>query len=213
MRRPRWITCSVFAGFLILGGCFGGQPTQDYYYRLNVPDPETRFNPTPLNGTLQVARPRADALTGERHLVYRQDGNISRLNHHAYHRWVDSPTLLLQQEMAHYLRKAGLAQQVVIPEMRVKADYILSCRMAKLERVLDHSPRVILELELGITSMNDRQPLLLRSYREEQPSRNQDVAASINAYNQALSKILNRFLADASQLSFVQLTDTKARRE
>ncbi len=202
-----WLTGSTIFGLLLLSGCLGGQPSPDYFYRLHVPDPSTRLDPSPLNGTLQVTRPWANALTSERHLVYRKDGNTSQLNHHAYHRWVDSPTLLFQQEMTQYLRKAGLAQQVVTPEMRTKADYALSCRIARLERVLDQSPRVILELELGITSMKDRRTLLLRTYREEQQTKDLEVAASIKAYNQALANILNRFITDTSKLSFVQLTD------
>lgn len=198
---------STIFGFLLLSGCLSGQPSPDYFYRLNLPDPATRLDPSPLNGTLQVTRPWADALTAERHLVYRKDGNASQLNHHAYHRWVDSPTLLLQQEMTQYLRKAGLAPQVVTPKMRTKADYVLSCRIAKLERVLDQSPRVILELELGITSIKDRRTILLRTYREELQTRNAEVAASIKGYNQALSNILHRFMTDASKLSLLQLTD------
>ncbi len=204
-----WPISGLMFIILLLSGCFGGQSSPDYFYRLNVAAPETHLDPSPLQGTLQVTRPWADALTSERHLVYRKDNNISQLNHHAYHRWIDSPTLLLQQEITRYLRKAGLAQQVVTPEMRTKADYALSCRIARLERVLDHSPRVILELELGITSMKDRRTLLLRNYREEYPTTNLEVASSINAYNQALAKILHRFISDTSQLSLLKLTDTK----
>jgi len=203
------LLCHLVIGALLLSGCFGGQPSPDYFYRLTVPDPDAQFDPAPLQGTLQITRPRADALTSERHLVYRKDNNISQLNHHAYHRWVDSPTLLLQQEITHYLRKAGLAQQVVTPEMRTKADYALSCRIAKLERVLEQSPRVILELELGITSMKDRRTILLRTYHEEQPTTDLEVSSSIRAYNQALASILNRFLTDTSKLSLLKLTNTK----
>ena len=202
-----WLTGSPIFGLLLLSGCLGGQPSPDYFYRLNLPDPATHLDPSPLNGTLQVTRPWTDALTSERHLVYRKDGNTAQLNHHAYHRWVDSPTLLLQQEMTQYLRKAGFAPQVVTPKMRTKADYALSCRIAKLERVLDQSPRIILELELGITSLKNRRMLLLRTYREEIQTRNLEVAASIKAYNQALSNILHRFITDTSKLSLLQLTD------
>jgi cholesterol transport system auxiliary component len=210
MKKPyrMWLICQCVVGALVLTGCLGGQPSPDYFYRLNVADPETRLDPVPLRGTLQVTRPWADALTSERHLVYRKDDNISQLNHHAYHRWVDSPTLLLQQEMTHYLRKAGLAQQVVTPEMRTKADYALSCRISKLERVLDQNPRVILELELGITSMNDRRTVLLRTYREEKPTTDLEVGTSIEAYNQALATILHRFITDASKLPLLKLTNT-----
>ena len=204
-----WTLICITSGLLLLNGCLGGQPSPDYYYRLNVQAPDVHLDPAPLQGTLQVVRPRADALTSARHLVYRKDGNVSQLNHHAYHRWVDAPTLLLQQELTQYLRKAGLAEQVVTPGMRTKADYFLSCRIAKLERVLDESPRVIMELELGITSMKDRSTLLLRMYREEIHTTEKEVAHSIHAYNQALSQILHRFLTDASKLSLIKLTNSK----
>ena len=203
-----WFNTLTLLSLFVLSGCLGGHPTPDNYYRLNVPEPAVRLDPPPLKGTLQVVRPRADALTSERHLVYRKGGNVSQLNHHAYHRWVDSPTLLLQQELTQYLRKAGIAQQVVTPAMRTKADYALSCRIAKLERVLDESPRVIMELELGMTSMADRRTILLRTYHEEIPTTEKEVATSIQAYNQALSNILSRFLTDASKLSFLQLTNS-----
>ena len=203
-----WQICLWLVSALTLTGCFGGQPSPDYFYRLNLADPETRLESAPLGGTLQITRPWADALTSERHLIYRKNDRTSQLNHHAYHRWVDSPTLLIQQEITQYLRKAGLAQHVVTPEMRTKADYALSCRIAKLERVLDQSPRVVVELELGITSMKERRTLLLHTYREEQPTEDMDVSSSIKAYNHALSTVLNRFLTDASKLSLLKLTNT-----
>ena len=184
-----------------IGGCIGGPAPQDHFYRLELLAPATPLNPAPLNGTLQVMRPWADALTGERPLLYRQNSEASQLHRHAYHRWVDSPTLILQQEIARYLRASQIAEQVVTPELRVKADYLLSCRILKFERVLGDSPRVVMELELGLTHMKDRQALMLQTYREEQKANGDGVAASVGAYNLALSNILNRFLADTSSLA------------
>jgi ABC-type uncharacterized transport system auxiliary subunit len=91
-----------------------------------------------------------------------------------------------------------MADQVTTPELRARADYLLSCRIAKLERVLDGSPRVVMELELGITHLKDRHTLLLHTYREEQKTNGNGVVASIVAYNIALTNILNQFLADVS---------------
>ena len=191
----------LLAILVTLGGCVGGQPPQDHFYRLELPVPDTTLNPPPLNGTLQVIRPWADALTGERLLLYRKNNEASQVRRHAYHRWVDSPTLILQQEIARYLRASRIAEQVVTPELRVKADYLLSCRILKFERVLGDSPRVVMELELGLTHMKDRQALMLQTYREEQKANGDGVTASVGAYNLALSNILNRFLADTSSLA------------
>ena len=190
----------LLASTLSLGGCLGGPAPQDHFYRLELPGPTTRLDPPPLNGTLQVTRPWADALTSERQLLFRQNHGSSRLHRHAYHRWVDSPTLILQQEIARYLRRAHIAKQVVTPELRVKVDYVLNCRIAKLEQVLDDSPRVVMELELSITHVNDRQALMLETYHEEQATESPGISASVIAYTHALTNILNRFLDDSSRL-------------
>ncbi len=196
----KWGGNLILAGILWLGGCLGGPAPPDHFYRLELPDPNTRLDPPPLKGTLQVTRPWADALTSERQLLFRKNHESSRLRRHAYHRWVDSPTLILQQEIAHYLRTSHIAEQVVTPELRVNVDYLLTCRIAKMEQVLDDSPRVVMELELGITHVKDRQVLLLQTYREEQATESPRASTAVIAYNRALTNILNRFLADSSQL-------------
>ena len=195
--RAAWLLAVV----MVLGGCPGGPAPQNHYYRLDLPDSKPRFDLPPLNGTLLVTRPWADALTSERNLLYRQNSGPSRLRRHTRHRWVDSPTQMLQQEIARYLRGTRIADRVVTPELRTNVDYLLSCRIVNLERVLDGSPRVLMELELGITRMRDRHPLVHQTYRQEQEANDNGVDASIFAYNQALTTILDRFLADSSGLA------------
>jgi len=198
--RIGWIRTLVLASVLAVGGCLSGPAPTDQFYQLELPEPQRQFDTPPLKGTLQVTRPETNALTGERPLLYRQDSGSTQVHRYAYHRWVDSPTIMLQQEMTRYLRTSHLANQVVTPKFRVKVDYILSCQILKLERLLDGSPRVVMELELGITSIQDNQTLLLQTYREEQSANGDGIDASVVAYNQALSEILNRFLADSSML-------------
>ncbi|MGB0908772.1 MAG: ABC-type transport auxiliary lipoprotein family protein [Nitrospirales bacterium] len=192
-----WILSSL--GFF-LASCMGGPAPQDHYYRLELPEPTSQFHAPPLQGTLQITRPWADALTSERHLLYRQNMKTSQVFRHAYHRWSDSPTLILQQQIAHYLRGSGIASQVVTPELRVKANYQFSCRISKMERVLDNSPRVIIELELGVIHMRNREAMLLRTYYEELPINTHKISDSIEGYNQALTIILNQFIKDTSNL-------------
>jgi ABC-type uncharacterized transport system auxiliary subunit len=188
------------AGVLSLAGCLSGPAPTDQFYQLELPEPQDKFDTPPLKGTLQVTRPEANALTRERPLLYRQNSGSNQVHRHTYHRWADSPTIMLQQEITRYLRASHLANQVVTPTFRVKVHYILSCQILKLERILDGSPRVVMELELGITSIQDNQALLLQTYREEQSANGDGINASVVAYNQALSKILSRFLADSSML-------------
>ncbi len=191
----------VVSTLVLLGGCLSvGKAPSDHFYRLELTAPDLRFDSSVLPGTIQVTRPSADALTGERYLLYRENGQSMQVRHHPYHQWMDSPTLIIQQEIARYLRSSGLSDHVVTPEHRARVDYLLSCRIAKFERVLDDSPRVVMELEIGLTHMRTREPLLLQRYREEHPTRGEGVAASIEAYDQALAQILKRFVADASNI-------------
>ena len=188
------------AGIMALAGCFSAPAPPDQFYQLELREPETTFETPPLGGTLQVRRPEAIALTGERPLLYRQNRQSSQIHRYGYHRWVDSPTIMLQQEITRHLRRARLADQVVTPQLRVKVDYILSCQILKLERIVDGSPSVVMELELGITSIQDNRALLLQTYREEQPANGDGIDATVAAYNQALSTILSRLLVDASKI-------------
>ena len=199
-RSPLWLQALLLVSILSVAGCLGEPAPTDQFYQLELREPETTFETPPLRGTLQVRRPEANALTGERLLLYRQNRESSQIHRYGYHRWVDSPTIMLQQEMTRHLRRARLADQVVTPQLRVKVDYILSCRILKLERYVDGSPSVVMELELGITSIQDNRALLLQTYREEQPANGDGIDASIAAYNQALSTILSRLLVDASRI-------------
>ena len=207
-QRCRLKALGILGPLVMLSGCLSvGTAPPDHFYRLELTAPDLRFDSSVLPGTIQVTRPSADALTGERYLLYRENGQSMQVRHHPYHQWMDSPTLIIQQEIARYLRSAQLSDHVVTPEHRARVDYLLSCRIAKFERVLDDSPRVVMELELGLTHMRNREPLLLQTYREEQPTRGEGVAASIEAYDQALGKILKRFVADASNIPLTAKTE------
>jgi ABC-type uncharacterized transport system auxiliary subunit len=161
--RIKGVRTLFIASVMAVGGCLSGPAPTDQFYQLELPDPQRQFDTPPLGGTLQVTRPWANALTGERPLLYRQDSESTQVHRYAYHRWVDSPTIMIQQEMTRYLRTSHLADQVVTPKFRVKVDYILSCQILKLERLLDGSPRVVMELELGISSIQYNRALQLQN--------------------------------------------------
>lgn len=199
-KRIKWLRRLFVVTVLAVGGCLSGPAPTDQFYQLELPEPIHKFDTPPLNGTLQVTRPEANAVMGERPLLYRQNSQSTQVHRYTYHRWVDSPTILLQQEMTRYLRASFLADQVITPQFRVKVNYLLSSRILKLERIVDGSHRVVLELELGITSIRDNQALLIKTYREEESANGTNMEDSVVAYNQALAKILNRFLEDVSIL-------------
>ena len=134
-------------------------------------------------------------MTTGRAVLYRDDGS-KEIQQHAYDHWVDSPTLMLQQAFATYLRGAGVAETVVTPETRVDVDWRLGGRLLRFERVLGSTPRIVLQVELVLTKSGSRELLLLQTYTEERPTSGSGVEASVEAFDQALAAVLQRFVAD-----------------
>ncbi len=180
-----------------LGACASGPAPRDRFFRLELPEPCASFAEPVYPGTLVVRRPRADALTSERNLLYRS-GDSSEVGQQAYHYWSDHPTALVRETLARYLRESGVAGRVVTPELRVDPDYELSTRIVRLERILGSPPQVAVELEVGVTRTRDREVVLLGSYRETRPASGDGVAASVDATGEALAALIDRFLRDAA---------------
>ena len=195
MRRPTLLLLLALAAGP--GACASGPAPKDHFYRLELPEPCRRFTAPAFPGTLMVRRPRADALTSERNLLYRS-GDSPEVGRHAYHFWSDHPTALLREEVAGYLRASGAADRVVTPELRVDPDYELSSRIVRLERVLGSPPRVVAELQLGVTRTGDREVVLFERYRETRAADGAGVAASVEAAGEAVAALLDRFLGDSA---------------
>ena len=181
---------------LAAAGCVSGPAPKDHFYRLEVAAPGSGTGPPRLAGTLAVNRFRADALTNERQLLYRESDDATEVGRLAYDRWVDSPTVMLQGVITRYLRAAGVAQRVVTPAVRVRPDFLLTGRIVRLEWVLGAAPRASVALELSITRLADGKLLVFESYREETKLGGAEVAQAIRGFDQALGAIFARFLAD-----------------
>jgi len=184
---------------VLLGGCFNSAPPvpRDHYYRVLIS--ATASNEVPmLHGILSVSPLEADGLLRERPLLYSMSDDSFDMQQHDYHYWVDPPPRMLQMQLIDYLRNSGLAATVITPDLRVKADYELSGRIKRLERLLGGgSPRVVAELELALVESATKRLILVRSYAAEVRSTDESVASSITAMNQALTNIFERFLIDA----------------
>jgi ABC-type uncharacterized transport system auxiliary subunit len=177
-------------------GCASGPAPRDHYYRLETAAPKALASPK-LAGTLEVDRLRVEAISQGRRMLYRDMSQSGEIGQHAYHYWVDPPSVMLQDQLVRYLRAAGAAENVVTPAVYVESDYLVSGRIIRMERILSGSEqRVAVEIELVLTRRERRDLLLLETYREERVAPGAGVAASVTAYEQAVSAIFERFLAD-----------------
>ncbi len=180
---------------LTLWSCASGPAPIDHYYRINAGVPDTPAARR-LPGNLQVDRLRADTLTGERQLLYKEITDASEIRQHPYHRWSDPPAILLQTELISFLSAASVADTVISATARVKPDYVVYGRIRHFERVLEPEVRAIVEIKLAVMNAAGEEILVNRSYREEQAAANSTIAASVVAFGEAVHVIFERFLAD-----------------
>lgn len=197
MKYPKFF---FFIPLLLLSGCINSAPPvpRDHYYRILVPA-LVRSEVPVLRGVVAVAPLEADGLLRERPLLYSASGQSYEMQQHDYHYWVDPPPRMLQLQLIDYLRDSGLANTVIAPDLRVKADYNLSGRIKRLERLLGGGPpRVVAELELALIENTTQRLILVRSYDAEVLAADESITASVTALNIALSRIFEDFLTDAS---------------
>ncbi len=192
----RWVAM-VLTGF-VLAGCQGSSAPapRDHFYRISVPPPTTASD-TMLPGIVLVTRLDAEGVMRERPLTYSGGDGSLALQQYDYHFWIEPPTRLLQSQLADYLRKSGVAEAVVTPEMRVRPDFEVIGTIRRLERLLDGDPpRVVAELELALVDRSGDRLRVIETYAAEVQCTDDSVDAAVTAMNQAIGQIFGRFLAD-----------------
>ncbi len=196
MRRGLGATLCAAAA-LALACAFGGSAPRDHFYRLQAPEPQQVLPAPLLQGTLRVDPPRAGGLLRGTSILYHEAGDPGELMRYSFHRWTDSAPLMIQTELIRFVRAAGLAENVISPDLGIRPVYVLGGRILQLEqeRRGDGDGRVIVELELDLTESQGRTLMLQRSYREERPSP-ADAREAAARMNEAFGAVLQRFLAD-----------------
>jgi cholesterol transport system auxiliary component len=198
-RAPR--SLAPAAALALLAGCLSRPTPPDRWWRLEVGAPPALPAPV-LPGVLEVDRLRADSIAQGTALVWRRDAAAPEVRTRRYDHWVDSPTLLLQQQMAAGLRAAGLAQEVVTPELRIAPDHRLGGQLLRLEELrAPGAPRVAVEIEIAIIDERRARVALQATYLEEREIHGEAVEDVALAYDAALSAILARLVVDAAAAS------------
>ena len=176
---------------------------QDTFYRFEVGTPENALSTPRLHGTLEIERLSADGLTAGRPIVYSRSDRPRELQEYHYHFWTEPPPIMLRDQLVTYLRGAKVATAVVTPETRVAAEYALTGKIKRLERVIGASPgtaKAVVELELGVRQTTGERLLFLETYRVATVATADTVSAEVDAMNEALNQIFALFVADFSKI-------------
>lgn len=191
------LSCLVAA---LLTACAGGGPEPpDHHFRLVAEAPAPLASPA-LPGNLLVKRFSADGLLAQRPVVYAKAQSPQALYQYNYHFWADAPTVMLQELVARVLRKARVAEQVTTPAHGVTSTHVLVGRIERFEHLVGDAPAVVVALELGVFHSQRRELVWLRSYAEELPVGAPGVGPAVMVMNDALSRILSRFVSDLALL-------------
>lgn len=193
MSRP----AATLALALVLAACAQPEVPTDSYYRLQVALPAPAAAPL-LKGTIEVNRFVADGLVAGRPIVYTAPDQPHRVREYNYHFWIEPPTVLLRDQLVAFLRAGRIAETVTTPEVRVPADYVLTGRIIRLEKIESAAPKGVLELELGIRRA-DGKLVFLDVYKMEVAADNNSVEAAVRALNKALDATYAKFAADLAR--------------
>lgn len=182
----------ILAAALVLAGCAADPLPEDSYYRLSA-QPAVRTQSTPLlAGFLQVDSLRAPGILNERQVLYsRRDAN-AQLEQYNYHVWIDPPPKLVRQFLIDGLRRANVAK-LTADRLPVGPDrFRLSGRLHRFERVARGDRWfAVVAVELRLDSPTaEAVPLVLNKYEKEVEASGSSVAASAQAFSQALNEVV-----------------------
>jgi ABC-type uncharacterized transport system auxiliary subunit len=196
--RPGAAGAWLAAAALLAAGCLAPPTPPDRHWRIEIAPPPPLPAPA-FAGRLEVLRFGADAAARGTALRWIAEEGAPEVRLRAYDRWVDSPTLLLQRELASALRAAGIAREVVTPDVGVAPDHLLVGRLARFEEVRGPgAPRVVVEVEIAVTDARREALELQATYREERGIEGPEVEDVVRAYDAALSTVAARIAADSA---------------
>lgn len=185
----------------VVAACGSAPPVpEDQFYRLKAVRAESAAPAKLLfPGTVEIDRFVADGVTAGRPIVYSEAGKPYQVKEYHYHFWTQPPTVMLRDELVSYLRAAKIAKAVVTPEMRVNADYVLTGKIIRLEKVVGTPAKAVLEIELGVRKATGGGLVFLETYRIEAASDGPGVDDAVHALNGALSTVYEKFVSDISK--------------
>ncbi len=187
----------IITAALTLTACLGSGPTrEDAFYRLNrLPSPPGMD--TPLQGTVLVSAITSRGFTGGRNIVFWDVAKPQTVQRYTYHFWVEPPAVLIQDALAQALRDARLAEHVVTPTQRVRANYIVSGALLRMEHRLEPgNPHVLIEMELSLLKTDNRDLVTLKRYLLKGPAKDNQIGSAVTAFEKTLTRLVAEYLED-----------------
>lgn len=182
----------------LLAACATSAPIpEDQFYRLITPANPTRLATPAIAGTLKVEPVKAFGIYRERAILYTRSDAPTGLRQHHYNHWIDTPTRLIRDQLVDYLRESGIAGTVAGSQIGLSGETRLHLELKNFERVIRPAGEIAVKVRLdAVITDGSNHPLKIASYLQEPLADGVSMAASIDAFNQALGEIYAQLLTD-----------------
>jgi ABC-type uncharacterized transport system auxiliary subunit len=186
---------TVFATILVLAAACSGNPVpEDQFYRL--PPASAEGLSGLASGPIFVEQLIADGVHRERAVVYAKQAASTNLLQYHYRYWTDSPTRLIRDHLADYLR-AGGAAELVSTSADVRAQLSIFGRIRQFEVVEGPGTgEAVVGLEFRVDHSDRDRPLLIKVYQERAAAADDSMNGAVTAFGTALTRIYGRLTAD-----------------
>jgi ABC-type uncharacterized transport system auxiliary subunit len=191
---------------LMLGACMGGaRVPEDNFYRLENVAPVDALTAPALQGILMIQGGTAAPVYRDRALLYSEPGSPGRLQRYHYQYWIDSPPQLLQSGLADYLRTAGVARQVVLPQDGVDADFRLRIDIERFEHIRGQDSsrnggQVAVALRVTLIERATGKLLMQTQLQSDAAVQGSEFSVVAIAYQQVMTELYGRILAQLGEL-------------
>ena len=203
-----------FALSLLLAGCVSAPLPKNAYYQLAVVGVD-RSALSNTAQTIQVGRFSGEGFAAGQALLFRDPQHPGQIQRYSFRFWADMPPAMIEGLMTAALREAGVVDTVLAAGNSARSDWTVSGSLLQLEEQLNPQvPRVAVALELGVVASECRKALFFRTYRQTEPiehaldqqnldgleiARDRRVDRAVVAYNRAITRLVNNFVADLAQ--------------
>lgn len=178
----------IAAMALLLASCAAAPVPTTAYYTL-TPVSETKSSA--LKARLMVEPFQIIGIYTERPLLYRRGVALTQ---YRYQFWAEPPALMWRDALIDGLRGHG-ATNVLTPETRVSADYILRSRLKRMEQVLDEgAAQAVLALEFVVADSAGR-VVLSQDFDQQQKLDSDDPEDYVKAINQLAGRAFTQLNA------------------
>jgi ABC-type uncharacterized transport system auxiliary subunit len=185
VRIPSIATGLAIAVCTLLSGCVGGRPI--HYYTINRPSVAAATpkadGPVLVIGSITAPEPLQDG-----RIRYRSGSN--EVGAYEYHRWMERPSVMVQDLLVQALRATGKCRQVLEGSSAAEGDFLVRGRLREFAEVDNPGiqTRVILRLEL--VDRKDRVVIWDRDYNRDVPVEGKTMNEVVRSMEQNLQQVI-----------------------